>query len=124
MLKSYYEILNVSPSATKSEIKSQFKKLAKMYHPDVNSSLEAEQVFKEINKKAHDFCQKLFLCYIFGFKPVKQKISKAAVDKTRSNADVGGELDARLGCCGNMLYKRFVRAVGYYRIDYGKCSTF
>ncbi|MBQ7286920.1 MAG: DnaJ domain-containing protein [Candidatus Gastranaerophilales bacterium] len=52
MLKSYYEILNVSPNATKSEIKSQFKKLAKMYHPDVNSSLEAEQVFKEINKAA------------------------------------------------------------------------
>ena len=47
MLKSYYEILNVSENATKNEIKSQFKKMAKMYHPDVNSSLEAEQIFKE-----------------------------------------------------------------------------
>ena len=52
MLKSYYEILNVSSSATKSEIKNQFKKLVKMYHPDVNSSLEAEKIFKEINKAA------------------------------------------------------------------------
>lgn len=50
MLKSYYEILNISPNATKSEIKKQYKKLAKMYHPDVNSSLEAEMRFKEINK--------------------------------------------------------------------------
>ncbi len=50
MLKSYYEILNLSPDATKSDIKKQYKKLAKMYHPDVNSSLEAELRFKEINK--------------------------------------------------------------------------
>lgn len=50
MLKSYYEILNISPDATKSEIKKQYKKLAKMYHPDVNSSFEAEIRFKEINK--------------------------------------------------------------------------
>lgn len=52
MLKSYYEILNVAPNATKNEIKSQFKKLVKMYHPDVNSSCEAEEIFKEINKAA------------------------------------------------------------------------
>ncbi len=50
MLKSYYEILNISPNASKSEIKKQYKKLAKMYHPDINSSLEAEIRFKEINK--------------------------------------------------------------------------
>ena len=50
MLKSYYEILNISPDATKSEIKKQYKKLAKMYHPDINSSFEAEIRFKEINK--------------------------------------------------------------------------
>lgn len=52
MLKSYYEILNLPPNASKNEIKNQFKKLAKMYHPDVNSSLEAEKIFKEINKAA------------------------------------------------------------------------
>ena len=50
MLKSYYEILNVSPDSTKSEIKKQYRKLARMYHPDINSSLEAEEMFKEINK--------------------------------------------------------------------------
>ena len=52
MLKSYYEILQVSSNATKSEIKKQFKKLVKMYHPDVNQSIEAEAIFKEINKAA------------------------------------------------------------------------
>ena len=52
MLKSYYEILNISPFASKNEIKSQYKKLVKMYHPDVNNSIEAEEKFKEINKAA------------------------------------------------------------------------
>ena len=52
MIKSYYDILNVKENATKQEIKNQFKKLVKMYHPDVNSSLEAEEIFKEINKAA------------------------------------------------------------------------
>ncbi len=52
MLKSYYEILNICENASKDEIKKQFKKLVKMYHPDINSSLEAENIFKEINKAA------------------------------------------------------------------------
>ena len=52
MLKSYYEILNITPNATKSEIKKQYRRLVRMYHPDINSSLEAEEIFKEINKAA------------------------------------------------------------------------
>lgn len=52
MLKSYYEVLNVSENAKKSEIKAQFRKMVRMYHPDINSSLEAEIIFKEINKAA------------------------------------------------------------------------
>lgn len=50
MIKSYYEILNVAPDATKQEIKKQYKKLARIYHPDISKSLEAEEIFKEINK--------------------------------------------------------------------------
>ena len=52
MLKSYYEILNISPNSTKAEIKRQYHKLVRMYHPDINSSFEAEEIFKEINKAA------------------------------------------------------------------------
>ena len=52
MLKSYYDILNVNPDAAKAEIKIQFRKLVRIYHPDVNSSQEAEKIFKEINKAA------------------------------------------------------------------------
>ncbi|HHH72411.1 MAG TPA: J domain-containing protein [Sulfuricurvum sp.] len=49
MSKSLYDTLGVSESATESEIKKAYRKLARQYHPDVNKSPEAEEKFKEIN---------------------------------------------------------------------------
>ncbi len=49
-MQSYYDILNVKQNATKDEIKKQFKKMVKMYHPDINPSIEAEEIFKNITR--------------------------------------------------------------------------
>ena len=50
--RDFYEVLGVSKSATKDEIKSAYRKLAKVYHPD-NKQTGDEAKFKEI-QEAYD----------------------------------------------------------------------
>ncbi len=50
MARDYYDVLSVSRTADKAEIKSAFRKLAREYHPDVSKHADAEAKFKEINE--------------------------------------------------------------------------
>lgn len=50
-MADYYNVLGVSKSADEKEIRSAFRKLARKYHPDLNSGdKKAEDKFKEINE--------------------------------------------------------------------------
>lgn len=48
-MANHYAILGVSHSASSSDIKSAYRRLARLYHPDVNTSPEATDKFALIN---------------------------------------------------------------------------
>ena len=50
-MKDYYEILNIPRSASASDIKRAYRRLAVKYHPDKNPDPAAEHYFKEINDR-------------------------------------------------------------------------
>lgn len=48
--KNYYEILEVNRKSSDQDIKLNFRRLAKEYHPDKNKEAGAEEKFKDINE--------------------------------------------------------------------------
>ncbi len=50
MPTDYYKVLEVSREASDEEIKKQYRKLARKYHPDVSKLKNAEMRFKEVNE--------------------------------------------------------------------------
>ena len=51
--RDFYEVLGISKSASKDDIKSAYRKLAKQFHPDINKAADAETKFKEV-QEAYD----------------------------------------------------------------------
>lgn len=84
--RDYYEVLNVSRSASLEEIKKAYRRLAMQYHPDKNSGNKAaEERFKEISEayevlSDHDKRQ----CYDqFGHAGVKSSFGPGGFDFSR-----------------------------------------
>lgn len=50
MDKDYYKVLGLGETASDSEIKKSYRKLAREYHPDVNKDPGAEDKFKDISE--------------------------------------------------------------------------
>lgn len=48
--RDYYDVLNVPRDASKDDMKKAYRRLARQYHPDVNSEPGASERFKEINE--------------------------------------------------------------------------
>ncbi|MEK9164143.1 MAG: molecular chaperone DnaJ [Chloroflexota bacterium] len=48
--RDYYESLGVQRDASKDDIKSAYRRMAKQYHPDINKDNGAEEKFKEVSE--------------------------------------------------------------------------
>ncbi len=46
----FYELLGINKNSTKEEIKQAYKRMVKKYHPDVNSSDEANKIIRSLNE--------------------------------------------------------------------------
>ena len=53
-MKNYFSILEIKADSSQSDIRKAFRRLAKLYHPDVNKSKNATEKFIEISE-AYDF---------------------------------------------------------------------
>ncbi|WMJ71910.1 J domain-containing protein [Cytophagaceae bacterium ABcell3] len=53
MFDQYYNILGLKPGASENQIRKAFKKKAKKFHPDLNDSPDAQQMFVKI-QEAYD----------------------------------------------------------------------
>lgn len=51
--RDYYEVLGVSKTASKEEIKKAYRKLSKQFHPDINKEANASEKFQEV-KEAYE----------------------------------------------------------------------
>lgn len=56
MMFNYYKILGVERNASVQEIKLAYRKKAKLYHPDVNSSASAHDFFAVLNDAHQTLC--------------------------------------------------------------------
>lgn len=54
MIKDYYQVLQLSPGATRDEIKMAYRKMAKLYHPDKNADNKYALAHFNLVKEAYE----------------------------------------------------------------------
>lgn len=69
-MKDYYQILELSPNASITEVKSAFRRLSFKFHPDLNNEEDAEDNFKNVNE-AYQILSDAFLRQTYDVK-IKQ----------------------------------------------------
>lgn len=47
---THYDVLNITPKATQSQVKSAYFIMSKKYHPDMNNSAEAKLIFADVTE--------------------------------------------------------------------------
>ncbi|MBN8569860.1 MAG: DnaJ domain-containing protein [Ignavibacteria bacterium] len=94
ILTNYYQILELSQSATITEVKAAFRRLSFKFHPDLNNEADAEENFKKVNE-AYQILSDPFLRQLYDKKIEKnnftqtnnfsQNIYRYPVNKNKTN---------------------------------------
>jgi curved DNA-binding protein len=87
-MRSYYDILEISETATEEEIKKSFRKMAMKWHPDRNpNSKVAEENFKEMKAAYETLIDSAKReQYDFGRKPASSSSSNSSSNNYSSNS--------------------------------------
>ncbi|NJL51635.1 MAG: DnaJ domain-containing protein [Hydrococcus sp. SU_1_0] len=133
--KDYYQVLGINKNASADEIKQAYRKLARKYHPDLNSGdKKAETRFKEVNEaqevlsdpdKRRKYDQ-------FGqyWSQMGQQNSSASSSRSRSpganvgvNVDVGGFDFGQYGNFEDFINEMLGRGAGRSTTEYRSASS-
>ena len=88
-MKNYYKILKVNSNATQDEIRKSYYLLAKIYHPDVSNSINANFYFQEISE-----------AYTVLSSPEKKKAyDQASLNERGRNSDSNQDSSISPVCC-------------------------
>lgn len=121
MAKSPYEILGVSPGASKEEVTKAYRKLAKKYHPDLNPGDEsAAKKMSEINAAYEEIKSGRASSYTAGHSDYRQSsyasYSRPAADEQQPSYDDYALLDRVRECIENGDYPEALRLLEYVEI--------
>ena len=128
-MKNFYDILGVAPDATQEEIKAAYRKLARQYHPDINKSADAEEIFKTINqaysvlgdrdkRRRYDLGLDIPVFEaaadrLYSFQGVSRFYHKVTEDEALYLLDAGELTTDTLLMCGSDPYRIIVGPAGY-----------
>src|SRR5260221_11129580 len=109
--RDFYEILGVPRSASQEEIQQAYRKLARTYHPDVNSDPAAEDRFKDISEAyavlSDPQTRRRYDAFGADFRQVPEDVDPETWRRSRAGAGAG-----RAGPGGRGPGGRAVRAGG------------
>lgn len=106
MRKNYYDVLEIGPNATEQEIKKAYRRLAKLYHPDVSKVKNAHEKFVEITE-AYDFLMAQKPEYITGYDHAAQTEEYKKNDERDVYAEFREEAKKRAEAQARMRYETF-----------------